>query len=148
MLKHGQILEGLRFVREGTDAKQDLDGVKEVIKSLSAKEKKSLGPRFFYDDAQYRYVKTVDSEPVGFVEDRATGKKGHLNLAVKSDFRGKGIADELVKKAIADAKEKELNVVYSLTDVDNTACRGLLEKNKFKLVSEKDGVARYSLTIE
>lgn len=125
-----------------------LDKVKAVIKSLLQDEKKELGPRFFYDDAQYRYVEEDDNgEPIGFIENRATGKKGHFNIAVHPDHRRMGMADKMVKKAIEDAPELEIEKIYWITTPENEAARKLAEKHGFEVKTESDDDVRYVLEL-
>ncbi|NLB52078.1 MAG: phage portal protein [Syntrophomonadaceae bacterium] len=123
--------------------KKDLDKVKQIIKALSKGERKELGPRYFYDDAQYRKVLEEDDELIGFIENRATGKKGHFNLAIHPDYRGKGYAEKIVKKAVKDAGKLDLDKIYWITSSGNKASRALAEKMGFVLKKEDDDEVRY-----
>lgn len=139
-----------RYRYKRTESTGSLDKVKTVIKTLSKADKAELGPRFFYDDAQYRYIVEKDDKPVGFIENRATGKKGHFNLAVDPDYRGQGIADELVEQAIADtpAELPDVEKIFWNTAEDNKASRALAEKHGFEFTSEEDGEVRYTYWLD
>jgi len=121
----------------------ELDKVRQVIKSLTKAEKKELGPRYFYDDAQYRDFKMDGDKTVAFLENRITGKKGHLNVAVNSDYRGKGYAEKLIKKAIKKAPDLGVEKMYWITTPGNDASRKLAEKLGFTLNKEKDDEVSY-----
>ena len=126
--------------------KDKLDEVKRVIKTLSKEEKAELGPRYFYDDAQYRYIVEKDDKSVGFIENRATGKKGHFNIAVDPDYRGQGIADDMVDQAINDAPKNlpDIEKILWVTTSGNKASRDLAEKHGFELTSEDDDEVKYT----
>jgi|GEM_PF-801885 len=135
-----------RFRPTNEKNEDKLPEVKQVIKTLSKEEKAELGPRYFYDDSQYRYIVERDDKPVGFIENRATGKKGHFNLAVDPDYRGQGIADDMVDQAIADtpAELPDIEKILWVTTEGNEASRALAEKHGFELTSEEDGEVRYT----
>jgi len=127
--------------RSVLSSSNDLDKVNEIIDSLSDDEKAGLGDRYFYDDSQYRYIAEEDGKPVGFIENRATGKKGHFNCAVNPDYRGLGIADDMVDKAIRAAPDLELDKIFWITSSSNEASIGLAEKHGFTLDSaDKDSL--------
>lgn|GEM_PF-124627 len=155
--RHPVIPTGLRLLPQpprnskiikpsGKKNEDKLPEVKQVIKTLSKEDKAELGPRYFYDDSQYRYIVERDDKPVGFIENRATGKKGHFNLAVDPDYRGQGIADEMVDQAITDVPVEMSNLekILWITSEGNEASRKLAEKHGFELTSEEDGEVRYT----
>lgn len=127
-----------------------LDKVNEVISTLSKKDKAELGPRYFYDDAQYRHIVERDGKSVGFIENRATGKKGHFNFAVDPDYRGQGIADEMIEQAVSDAPDRlsDIEKILWITSPSNEASRHLAEKHGFELTSEDDEEVRYTLWLK
>jgi len=102
------------------DLSVELKNVKKVIKSLTKKERAELGQRYFYDDSQYRYIEFEDDEPVAFIENRSTGKKGHFNLAVHPDHRKSGIAKRIIKEAIKVLEGTNLEKIYWVTTANNT----------------------------
>ncbi len=55
-------------------------------------------------------------------------------LFISPDFAGKGIATELIKKAIAYAKDRGLHAVMTETENENIPAQKLYEKNGFKRV--------------
>jgi predicted acetyltransferase len=130
-----------------SSAVDDLDKVKKIIKALPKEDRKELGPRYFYDDAQYRYVEERNGELIGFIENRATGKKGHFNLAVLPDFRGKGYAKSMADKAIDAAPDIGIEKIFWITTPENEASRKLAEKCGFTLDYEDDDVAKYVLLL-
>ena len=133
---------------EDGDDGEDLEKVKQVIKSLTKAEKKELGPRYFYDDSQYRAFKMDGDKSVAFIENRLTGKKGHLNVAVHPDYRGKGYAEKMIDKAIKDAPDLGAEKIYWITTPENEASRKLAEKVGFTLKSENEDEARYVYELE
>ena len=127
-----------------SESTNDLEKVEKIINALPKSEQKELGERYFYDDAQFRYVEEYNGEPIGFIENRATGTKGHLNCAVLPGHRNKGVASKMIKKAIKAARVDQ-EKVYWITSPNNTASRNLAEKHGFELKSENDEEARYLL---
>jgi ATP-dependent Clp protease protease subunit len=125
----------------------DLEKVNEIIKALPQDERKELGPRWFYDDAQYRYVEEGNGELIGFMENRATGKKGHLNAAVLPAYRGKGYAKSMVDRAIEAAPSIGCEKIFWITKPTNEASRKLAEKCGFELVSEDEDAVKYVLNL-
>lgn len=132
------------LIHKDSQLQNDLEDVKRVIQTLPKNEKDELGPRFFYDDADYRYIERIGNSPVGFVENRITGKTAHLNLAVSPQYRNKGIASKMIKKAINDLPDSVEKINW-ITSTDNKASKILAEKSGFKFVRENDGEARYAL---
>lgn len=127
----------------GPEAAKYLPSVNEIIKTLSNDDKKQLGPRWFYRDAQYRQVKAEDEKPIGFIEGRILGSKGYLNLAVSPDHRGKGVAAELVKMAVNEIPAMfEVKTLYWISKEDNKTSVHLAEKFGFTPKSTKDGEIR------
>lgn len=127
-----------------------LEDVKSVINSLTKEEKKELGPRYFYDDAQYRYVNKQDGKPAGFIECRLTGTKGHVNLAVHADFRGQGLSNTLVETLLEEISDKfpDTKKIYWITSTDNASSIHLAEKYNFEKVKEtEEGEVRYVLKL-
>ena len=130
---------------QGSD---ELSKVGAIIKALPKNERKELGPRYFYDDTQYRYVKENGDELIGFVENRATGKKGHLNLAVLPAYRGKGHAKSMVDKAIESAPDIGVEKILWITTPTNEASRKLAEQCGFELVSEDEDAVKYEYLLD
>lgn len=147
--KNHQLVAKLRQLADPVSS-DEIGKVKSIIKSLSKKEKAELGPRYFYDDAQYRHIVERDGKPVGFLENRATGRKGHFNAAVDPAYRGQGIADEMIDHAISDtpAKLPNLEKILWITGRDNEASRKLAEKHGFELTSEEDGEVKYTYLLD
>lgn len=114
-----------------------------IIKSLPKDEQKELGPRYFYKDSQYRAFQMDNDKAIAFIENRLTGTKGHLNIAVHPNYRGKGHAEKLVKKAIKDAPALGAEKIYWITTPENKTSKKLAEKVGFTLKNESDDEARY-----
>lgn len=86
------------------------DAVEGIVSSLSSKERRLLGgkpgtrylPEDEYETVAKRFLKKVGDTPVAFLDIYyASNGAGSIALATKSgkDYRGKGYAGELVKKA-------------------------------------------------
>lgn len=132
----------------GPEAVKYLQSVNEIIKTLSDDERKQLGPRWFYRDAQFRHVETQDDKPIGFIEGRILGSKGYLNLAVSPDHRGKGVATELVDTAVKEIPTMfEVQTLYWVSKEDNKTSVHLAEKFGFKPQSTKDGEIRLTKAV-
>ncbi|MFZ2783838.1 MAG: phage portal protein [Sediminibacterium sp.] len=126
------------------DLSAELKNVKKVIKSLTKKERSELGPRYFYDDSQYRYIEFAEEEPIAFIENRSTGKKGHLNIAVHLDHRKSGIAKRIVGDAIKVLEETGLEKIFWITTTNNASSISLAKKCGFEFLDEDDdGGPRY-----
>lgn len=138
---------GARRVALSENTPGSIHLVKDVIKSLSAEERAYLGPRFFYDDAQYRYVYEQHGQPVGFIENRQTGKKAYLNLAVRGGYRGQGISKLLINRALREIPRlfPETEKIYWITHADNKPSVVLAAKTGFKKINEDAGEVRYVL---
>jgi len=138
--------ELIRFSENSAD---DFKKVKALIKSLSAKEKDSIGPRWFFDDSQYRYFYEQDSSIGGCIECRLIGKRAYLNLIVHTDFRGQGLANKLTQKAIKQIPEKfpEIKKFYWSTHSDNEASIHIAEKYGFEKHTEEGNEVQYTLEL-
>ncbi|MTI82591.1 MAG: GNAT family N-acetyltransferase [Firmicutes bacterium] len=123
--------------------------VKKIIKALPAAEKKMLGPRWFFDESQYRYIHKVNGQLAGFIESRNTRNNGHLHLAVHPDYRGKKIANKMVKKAIKEIPQQfpEVKKIYWVTDANNKASIYMAQKHGFTQTSKRNGEIRYVLDV-
>lgn len=96
-----------KILRNVKSTSEDVEG---IIKTLTSKERKLLGgkpgtrylPEEEYSDVAKRFVKKVGDTPVAFLDIyKASGGAGSMALATRSgkDYRGKGYAGDLVKKA-------------------------------------------------
>lgn len=143
------INESNLFLKDKTITDDKLHDIFTVIHSLESNQRKEFENMqiknvYFYD------IKYVNRIPVGFVLLRIKRIKnneyfGTISIAVSPNYRHKGIATELLKKAIsAYKKEKKITTLEWWAANDNTASNELCKKNGFVLYkSGDDGYNRY-----
>lgn len=94
----------------------------EVYNSLSSREKKYIAPDGTFDDSPYlayRKVEYYNKKPIGFIELYRERNEASIALAVKKEFRKKGIAKKLMNNAIDWAKKNKLNNLLYKVETDN-----------------------------
>ena len=143
------INESNLFLKDKIITDNKLHDISAVIHSLESNQRKEFENMqiknvYFYD------IKYVNRIPVGFVLLRIKRIKnneyfGTISIAVSPNYRHKGIATELLKKAIsAYKKEKKITTLEWWAANDNTASNELCKKNGFVLYkSGDDGYNRY-----
>lgn len=78
------------------------------------------------------YVDKHRDEPKGFIQ----------SLAVLPEFRGKGIATELVEKAIESLRQRGMKTVEAWAQTDRKVCMHMLESKGFKKARVGSGMKR------
>jgi len=128
--------------------------VDEIVNSLSEQEQKWLGTfnEGYLNSEQgewvvHRVLKKHKDQPVGFFDLLRDGDDLNVALAVRneSEYRGKGVASDMGKKAMKWAEaHPELwdNLTWGARP-DNIASRKLAEKLGFELASEDKEWALY-----
>lgn len=82
----------------------------------------------------YRDIKYIGSAPVGFIDVYAFDERNmYIVLAVLKEYRGRGIAKELVKKMERDIDVKSIKYLVWKTDKDNTGSQKLARQMGYKL---------------
>jgi len=56
------------------------------------------------DTARYGWVGMLDNEPVGFVDVEIEGERAGIAIYVRSEFRRRGIGEQLLRLAAAEAR--------------------------------------------
>lgn len=123
------------------------DSVEKIVNTMSKKEKDLLGvhPNYPYmadDDAVYdvakRFIERYKNEPVAFLDIYYdNNKSGWIAIGTRSDARGKGHANSLVKKAqnwldSPQAKDiLEMNTLNWTAKNENKASIDLAKKSGF-----------------
>lgn len=98
------------------------EDIVEVYNSLSSREKKYIAPDGSFDDSPYlayRKVEYYNKKPIGFIELYRERNEASIALAVKKEFRKKGIAKKLMNNAIDWAKKNKLNNLLYKVETDN-----------------------------
>lgn len=138
------------------------DAVK-IFDAMSSKDKNWIDGtgRFVAgsDDIIYCHIErgTAPTDLMGFIEiedniscPQAEGITGNCNIGVHPDYRGRGIAKAMVKRAIKECKKENPDVSNLIWRVkaDNTASQKLAESCDFKLVrkTEMQYMYRYEYT--
>jgi Acetyltransferases, including N-acetylases of ribosomal proteins len=129
---------------------ENLKQIKAIIKALTEKERSFLGDRQFYDDAQYRQVYVIDEEPVGFIECRKLGKRSYLNFAVAPKSREKGIANNLIAKALIEIPIEfpDIEKIFWFSVEGNEASNHMAEKYGFLKNMVTDEGIKYVLNLQ
>jgi GNAT superfamily N-acetyltransferase/biotin carboxyl carrier protein len=102
--------------------KASFEDTVEVYNSLSSIEKKYIAPDGTFDDSPYlayRKVEYYNKKPIGFIELYRERDDASIALAVKKEFRKKGIAKKLMNNAIDWAKQNKLNNLLYKVETDN-----------------------------
>lgn len=106
--------------------KSDLSGAKKFIQERLLNEEAVI------------YIACDESDPIGFVQLYPTFSSVSMrrtwvlnDLYVKESGRGKGIGENLIKTALAFAKETDAKGVLLETGADNTTAQRLYEKIGF-----------------
>lgn len=102
--------------------KASFEDTVEVYNSLSSREKKYIAPDGTFDDSPYlayRKVEYYNKKPIGFIELYRERNEASIALAVKKEFRKKGIAKKLMNNAIDWAKQNKLNNLLYKVETDN-----------------------------
>lgn len=109
---------------------------KEIYDSLYSDEKLYVSPRGNFIDSPYlafRYVKKINGENAGFIEAYDfKSKEGtvYVVLAVKDKYRHKGIAKELLSKAIKGCKKLGYKIVMYELNAENIASKNFISSFK------------------
>ncbi|MGX4598214.1 ribosomal protein S18-alanine N-acetyltransferase [Faecalimicrobium sp. JNUCC 81] len=114
---------------------KDIDGVFEVEKNCFEHHwsKDAFSKELKNDVARYLVAK-IDGKVVGYVGIWFVMDEGHItNVAVHSDYRGRKIGDELVKKLVKLCKENKIVSMTLEVRVSNIVAQNLYKKYGFKL---------------
>lgn len=114
---------------------KDIDGVFEVEKNCFEHHwsKDAFSKELKNDVARYLVAK-IDGKVVGYVGIWFVMDEGHItNVAVHSDYRGRKIGDELVKKLVKLCKENNIVSMTLEVRVSNIVAQNLYKKYGFKL---------------
>ncbi len=123
---------------------RDIDGV------LSVEEESFSTPwtkRLFYDELENShtiyFVYEEEGEVVGYGGMWQVVDEGQItNIAVKKDYRGRGIASKILEKLIDKAKENRIVVIGLEVRESNKNALGLYEKYGFCRVGKRPGYYR------
>ena len=81
----------------------------------------------------------INNEPVGFIAIKEDNYKDcYCIIAVIPEYRKRGIADKLVKKAIVWFEKSKFEFLFWSCNEKNIASKNLAKKNNFKFVWKKD----------
>lgn len=109
-----------------------IESVSSILYSASTKDKESLGPRNFYNTSKFRYIHKIDGEEVAFVEVKTRYAHAFINIFVTDEYRGKGISNILVQKAMEYCKKNQaIKTVVWTTNKNNEASIYLAKKYGF-----------------
>ncbi|MDP3260560.1 MAG: ribosomal protein S18-alanine N-acetyltransferase [Thermodesulfovibrionales bacterium] len=85
-------------------------------------------------------VAVIGDRIAGYICANHVADEGHiLNLAVHPDFRGRGIANTLVKNILEELKENACRFLYLEVRASNNAARKLYEGFGFSVASTRKG---------
>lgn len=108
-----------------------LDKSIENFENLIEKWKTSLGFCIIYND-----------EKVGFISlGEKQDKKLSWGIAIKEEYRGKGIAGEAFNLIVQEAKKRGYSTIISSCAKSNTASKKLHKKVGFDLIKEETNLA-------
>lgn len=118
-----------------------LKDANQICKSLSSMEKEYVDG-LFPANLVFLEVSYINKKPVGFIaikEDfNSSHKACYCIIAVISEYRNQGIANNLVKQAISWFTKSEFDFLFWFCNVENIASKNLAKKNNFKFVWKKD----------
>jgi RimJ/RimL family protein N-acetyltransferase len=122
---------------------EDLKAIEYIKESFTDEEKEWFGnnnsdtPDNNPENIAFIKVSYENGRPSGYVELTDSGKLGlaegdvNLSFAVHKDFRGKGIAKQLIKEAVHWFKESDFTTMSFIVRKGNTASYNLAEKCGF-----------------
>ena len=122
-----------------TDRQALLELLEELLPGEASKSQgsKMLG-RGLRDEGYDLFVATLGRDIAGLVDVWTfpdVGEGANLstiqNLIVRSAFRGRGVADSLLEKAIATARKRRTKEIHVSTMAQNTRAIGLYKKHGF-----------------
>ena len=125
-----------KYKFEGCSGLQNFDDINEWIKKIEAYSNKDTCPEGFVPSSLYLFVRDEDDKVVGMIDIRhhinhpiLSTVGGHIGYCIRPSERGKGIATEMLKKALVKCKEfgndKALVTCYK----DNAASERVIIKN-------------------
>ncbi len=104
---------------------QDVEG---VIAKFTPQEKKWMGPRDFYNKAQYRRVEWKDGKPICFVEARVRERIAKVNIGCVPKYRGTDKMDELWRISIEELKKMGIKHILFVIHKNNYPCQKFAAK--------------------
>jgi len=132
---------------------KNFNDVKKVVDSLSEKELNYICSGTFKDSpfVKYRDIHYENGEPVGFIDiyvNPESKNKGSIVIAVKEDARGKGIAKNLISKALKKTSSiKDLEVLEWKADNTNKESIALAQYFGFKFETKTSDRTIFSKSI-
>jgi len=154
-MNHMILMEMINLIKEKSIinenvSKEEINLVKKINNTLTNQDKEYLGPRWFYDDSQYRNFHCINKEPVAYIESRIIGTKAYLEIVVHPKYRKKGIAKNLIAKAMEEipSKFKDVERLYWVVKEDNIPSIHLANKLGFTKIAEKNKELRFILEIK
>ena len=91
-----------------------------------------------YDPMSISMVARVDGKIAGYIFAGLILDEGHiLNLAIHKDYRGLGIATELVCDVIDDLREKVCRVIFLEVRDSNEAAKKIYSKFSFEIIGTR-----------
>jgi RimJ/RimL family protein N-acetyltransferase len=73
------------------------------------------------DAARYGWVGLLDDEPVGFIDFEIDGERAGIAIYVRSEFRRRGIGEELLRLAAAEGQALGIAELVGGVESDNVA---------------------------
>jgi RimJ/RimL family protein N-acetyltransferase len=73
------------------------------------------------DAARYGWVGLLDDEPVGFIDFEIDGERAGIAIYVRSEFRRRGIGEELLRLAAAEGQALGVAELVGGVESDNVA---------------------------
>lgn len=94
------------------------------------------------------YVITREKSPAGQLRFDYDGESAEISISLLKELRGKGIASNVLKKAIAKVRrEKIVNRLLAEIHIQNSASIGLFTKFGFKKIYTREKFVTYSLSL-
>ena len=114
----------------------ELDKIAEIERNIFKEEAYSIDIiKDLYFHADFFIVAATDDEIIGYIIGEVRGGSGHIiTLAVKEEYRGRGIGSRLLGRFIKFVRKKGGNRIYLEVATSNIEAIKFYSKHGFKVI--------------
>jgi len=120
----------------------DLDQIMEIENECFAVpwSKESFIYEIDYNKVSEYYIAILGTEIVGYIGIWYILDEGNItNVAVRKSYRNRGIADEIIREVLKEAKSKKIEKIFLEVRESNNAAIKLYEKHGFIKIDVRKG---------
>lgn len=99
----------------------ELDDINIIVNTMPNIEKDFTAPRAKYDSSIIRTLEYDNDIPIAYCEIWSPKDKsiGYVNIGVNNNYRGKGLSKKVFRKALYEAKNKGIKLLYWNASISN-----------------------------